>query len=413
MDAEVPLPPQPTADNAPPPVISPWTHVSSLLIFALLLTPLLFLGIGCYQSCSSYSSNLALRTSQAPNSTVMLYLDIFDSGVYTPTGESQVTLPGQAAPAALNLDTLAADGFVAVRLPHAPPSYTVSSLIAGHSPGERGARFNYFAPPTSTVMTSVPVTLTRRAEYEQAINARFPITDGKSHWEVWWLPAGASFPLPDGPFRLENNYPPPVELQFVADFGGGFENDCNGCGYDYVAFDGVSFHGPYAGTLVVNGAASPVLSFGSECTYQTPSIPTSAAVLLAPGEPFTMTFCLENYDGIAHDVNLVSDSQQAWAYTIYTQTVGTPATPVQAGAAPFSLHVPAMQSFWPGMVAIHAVYTPTFAVDASINEALDLTATSLLSPTLSARGVGLGFSNGFDPQNNAGANLYLPLTVKE
>ena len=413
MDAETPVSPQPATHKASPAVVSPWTHVSSLLIFILLLTPLLFLGVGCYPGCSSYSGGLALRTAQAPNNDVMLYLDIFESGVYTPTGESQVTLPEQSAPAALNLDTLAADGYVAVRVPHAPPSYTVSSLVAGHDAGAPGAMFNYYSPPTSTVKSSVPVTLTMRADYEQAINARFPITDGKSHWEVWWLPAGASFPLPDGPFRLDDNYPPPVELQFLANFGGDFSVDCNGCQYEYVVFDGVSFHGPFAGTLVVNSAPSPLAKFGTDCMHQTPPIPSTAAVLLAASEPFTMTYCLENYDSIAHDFDLTGDSQQAWTYSFYTQTVGAPADPVPVGAAPFQVRVPAMANFWPGMVAIHAVYTPTFAGDASVNEALALTATSLVSPTLTTQGVGFGFSNGFDPQSNAGASLYLPLAVKE
>lgn len=73
---------------------------------------------------------------------------------------------------------------------------------------------------------------------------------------------------------------------------------------------------------------------------------------------------------------------------------------------------PGRDPFWPGMVAIHAVYTPIFVADASVSEALTLRATSLVSPTLTTAGAGFGASLAFTP-TNSGETIFLPAIVKQ
>lgn len=379
----------------------------------IMLSPFLLLfGVGCSCISSSYSPNVSLRTTRATDAQLHLFLDLFATGVFTPTEDGRVILDGQTAPAAIDLNELAAKGYVAVRVPHAPPSYVTSTLQAGLAAGAPGARFEYFSPPTSMIPTSVPVTLTRHMALEQSINTRFPITDGASHWEVWWLAEGAQFPIPAGPFRLDDTLSTPLALQFNVDFGGDAAATCHGCSYEYLIFDGATLHGPFAGTVAVDAVdGSAVARFGAECTFQEPPIATLSAALLTPGQPFTFTYCLENYDNQPHTFAIAAHSQQGWGYTFYTQTVGVAAAPALVGSAPFQVRTPGKGQFWPGMLAIHAVFTPTFAADANINEALELRATSLTNPVMTTAGAGFGASLGFTPTNSEQA-LYLPMVAR-
>jgi len=377
--------------------------------FLIMLSPLILLfGTGCICYSSTYPFSVTQRTTQMPDAELGLWLDVFAAGVYTPTADGRVILDGQTTPAAIDLDELAVKGYVAVRVPHASPTYTTSILQAGFSPGAPGARFTYFLPPSSEQPISVPVTLTRHISMEQSINARFPITDGASHWEVWWLAEGGRFPIPAEPFRLDDA----LSLEFKVNFGADTSATCHGCPYEYLIFDGATLHGPFGGTLIVDTPDSTAAArFGSECNHQTPPIPTVAGVLLTPSQPFTLTYCLENYDSSAHTFAITAHSQQAWAYTFYTQTVGTAAAPVRIGEAPFQVKAPGKGQFWPGMIAIHAVFTPTFAAEESINETLVLQATSLVSPTLTAAGAGFGASLSFTPASSEEA-LYLPVIAR-
>lgn len=392
---------------------SPLSRRRYIRNFLILLSPLLLLfGAGCSCISSSYLPSVALRTTQATDAQLFLALDVLTTGVFTPTVDGRVIPDGQTTPAAINLNDLATKGYVAVRVPHAPPTYTMSILQAGIEAGAPGARFTYFSPPSSTLPTSVPVTLTRHIGMEQSINARFPITDGASHWEVWWLAEGGRFPIPDAPFRLDETLSTPLVLEFKVDFGADVATACHGCSYEYLIFDGATLHGPFAGTVAVDTMESTAVArFGADCTHQTPSVPTNFSVLLTPGQPFTFTYCLENYDNHAHTFAIVVHSQQAWEYTFYTQPVGVAATPVRVGGAPFQVLTPGSSEFWPGMIAIHAVFTPTFAADASINEALELRATSLASPDMTTAGAGFGASLAFTPDAPE-ETLYLPVITR-
>jgi len=373
-----------------------------------MFSPLLLLfGTGCFCLSSTYPFRVTQRTTQTPDAELGLWLDVFAAGVYTPTADGRVILDGQTTPAAIDLDELAAKGYVAVRVPHAPPTYTTSILQAGFTPDAPGARITYYLPPSSEQPVSVPVTLTRHISLEQSINTRFPITDGASHWEVWWLAEGGRFPIPAAPFRLEGA----LSLEFKVNFGA--DATCHGCPYEYLIFDGATLHGPFGGTVVVDTLNSAAVArFGSECNHQMPSIPTVAGVLLTPGQPFTLTYCLENYDSRAHTFAIAAHSQRDWAYTFYTQTVGAAAAPVLAGGAPFQVQAPGKGQFWPGMIAVHAVFTPTFDTDASVNESLELHAASLVSPTLTAAGAGFGASLAFTPADAEEA-IYLPVITRQ
>lgn len=387
-----------------------WRYIRNFLI---MLSPLILLfGTGCLCLSSTYPLTypfgVTQRTTQASDAELGLWLDVFTSGVFTPTADGRVILDGQTTPAAIDLDELAAKGYVAVRVPHAPPTYTTSTLQAGFTPGAPGARFTYYLPPSSEQPVSVPVTLTRHISLEQSINARLPITDGASHWEVWWLAEGGRFPIPTAPFRLDGG----LSLEFKVNFGADAAAACHGCPYEYLIFDGATLHGPFGGTVVVDTPNSAAAArFGTECTHQTPSIPTVAGVLLTPGQPYALTYCLENHDSRAHPFAIAAHSQQAWEYTFYTQTVGAAAAAVLAGGAPFQVVAPGKSQFWPGMIAVHAVFTPTFAVDESINESLELRATSLISPTLTAAGAGFGASLAFTPAASE-KSLYLPVIAR-
>jgi hypothetical protein len=396
-----PISPLPRSEEVP---ASPRLRRRYARNFLIMLSPLILLfGTGCFCLSSTYPFSVTQRIIQTPDAELGLWLDVFAAGVYTPTADGRVILDGQTTPAAIDLDELAVKGYVAVRVPHAPPTYTTSILQAGFTPGAPGARFTYFLPPSSEQPVSVPVTLTRHISLEQSINTRFPITDGASHWEVWWLAEGGRFPIPAEPFRLDGA----LSLEFKVNFGADSAATCHGCPYEYLIFDGATLHGPFGGTVIVDTPTSTAaVRFGSECNHQTPSIPTVAGVLLTPSQPFTLTYCLENYDNRAHTFAITANSEQAWAYTFYTQTVG--AAPVRVGDAPFQVRASGKGQFFPGMIAIHAVFTPTFAVDANINESLELRATSLESPAMTTTGAAFGASPGFTPAAPEEA-LYLPI----
>ena len=417
------LHPSTSSPPAPPPTLR--THFVSFGLFLFLLTPLLLFGSGCPScNCSPFGSGggageyglVAVRSADVGEAS--LFLDLLATGVYTPTGNGQIIAEGETEPAAVDLNLLAAEGYVGVRVPHAPPTYTVSTIMAGMTPGASGAQFRYFAPPTNTIATSVPVTLTRRPELESALNARFPITDGHSHWEVWWLPAGAPLPLPDGPFRLVDEFPASFSFEFQADFGDGAVDSCSGCPYQYVVFDGASLLGPFDGTIAYSDdQGRPLAIFGTHCTHYPPNVDMVNSVLLAPSQPYTFTFCLENYDTLTQTFAVDITSEQSWAYTFYTQAVadfGGQAPPaVLVGPAPFQVQAPGAAEFDPGMLIIHAIGAPTFTVGASIRETLQVGAQSTLSPTLRADTAAVGFSMQFDPQLSADRKTYLPTIAKE
>ena len=417
------LHPSTPSPSAPPPTLR--THFVSFGLFLFLLTPLLLFGSGCPGcNCSPFPSSGSASTTglvavRAANvGEASLFLDVLATGVLTPTGDGHIIADGETEPAAVDLNLLAAEGYVGVRVPHAPPTYTVSTIMAGMSPGAPGAHFRYFSPPTNPIATTVPVTLTRRPELEPALNARFPITDGRSHWEVWWLPDGAALPLPDGPFRLVNEFPAPFSFEFQADFGEEAVDSCSGCPFQYVVFDGATLLGPFDGAVVYgNDQGRPLALFGTHCTHFPPDAVMINSVLLAPSQPYTFTFCLENYDTFTQTFAVDITSEQSWAYTFHTQAVvdfggqAPPAVPV--GSAPFQVQVSGATEFDPGMLVIHAVGAPTFTVGASIRETLQVGAQSTLSPTMRADTAAVGFSMQFDPQLNAERKTYLPTITKE
>jgi hypothetical protein len=141
----------------------------------------------------------------------------------------------------------------------------------------------------------------------------------------------------------------------------------------------------------------------------------TSSVLLAPGRPYTYTFCLENYDTIGHTFTVEAASEQGWAYTYYTQTVapfGQVAPPVLVGPGPFQVNAPPSGEFDPGMLLIYAAATPDFPAGTGVRELLQISAQSNFSPTVQANAVAAGFSSAFDPQD-AERKTYLPAITKQ
>ncbi len=349
---------------------------------------------------------------------VNMWVELGETGVFTPTitadGTTLQTSDGQIIP---YLDELIEQGYVAVRVPHAPPTYTLSSLIPGIWDPD-AMTFSYYSPPSTTTLTTVAVSVIRRTDLEALVNTEYPIDDNQSHWEVWWLPQGEEFPIPNQPFRLDaDSWPPPLALRFQIDFGSGSNAlDCAGCPVEMLGYNGYTFIGPYStdlryGLLTI---PDPPVSFGVHCAYaDTPSNPT-AVQYIAPSVPFTHTYCLENWDSVARTFTIDTSSSQGWDYTYYYQSTEAGSVPVPVPDAPFTVTVgPPPDEFTPGLLGIIAVHTPNIAASDTMREALDITATSVINSSVAAQSASFALAPGYELDEGSGnAKIYLPLVVK-
>jgi hypothetical protein len=377
-------------------------------------------------SLSSLDAEALSIKATAQGQIADMWLEIGDTGVFTPTttkgGTVVRTDDGQTIS---YLDDLATQGYLAIRVPHAPPTYTVSSLVPGILPWEPNpVTFSYYAPPSATEPTTVAVTITRRSDLEAIVEGQYPIADGQSHWEVWWLPAGETFPIPDGPFRLEADptWPDryPLEVRFQIDFGAGSSaRDCAGCPVEVLAYNGYLFAGPYPFTLRYGDSTirEPLASFGVHCAYD-PDAPVYPTIMqyITPTVPFTHAYCLENWDTVARTFSIDAASSQGWDYAYYWQEIQLGAIPQPAGDPPFTVEVGPVPSDWePGILGLVAVYTPTITVNDTLRETLHMTATSVVSPEVKASSLSVALAPGYTLNEVPGYpyQFYLPLVLRD
>ncbi|MBU0510921.1 MAG: hypothetical protein KKD28_08915 [Chloroflexi bacterium] len=357
---------------------------------------------------------------EAHGQSVDVWLEFGETDVFTPTttasGITLQTGDGQTIP---YLDELAEKGYLAIRVPHAPPTYTLSSLLPGIPPGEPDAMtFSYYSPPSTTTLTTVAVSVTRRVDLEQIVNVQYPIANNQSHWEVWWLPQGEQFPFPDQPFRLDaDSWPPSLGLRFRIDFGSEASAlDCAGCPVEVLGYNGYLFAGPYSYALRYGNLTipDPQASFGVHCAYEDTPLNPTAVQYITPTVPFTHTYCLENWDTVTHTFTITTSSSQGWDYTYYYQSTESDSVPVPVPNVPFTITVGPPPNQWtPGLLGIIAVHAPNIAVTDTMRETLHITATSVISPSVWAYSGSFCLAPSYQlNEGGGGFRLYLPLVVR-
>jgi len=397
-----------------------------LLIFAFLL---LVTGLACTISFLGWSedslrhirggpadmnmSSSATFEATAQGQYMGLWIELSGAGVYTPTtmarGVSLSTSQGEIPPF---LDELASKGYLAIRVPHAPPTYTASSLVPGIPPWDPNAvLFSYYSPPSTTTLTIVPISVTRRTEYESLVNDRFPITDGQSHWEVWWLPKGEKFPIPNQPFRLDENGWS-LALSFRIDFVDSAAFACAGCPIDVLLYNGYIFIGPYETAIRYTNRSAPhepLLAFGAHCSDDKPS--STLWQYITPTKPFTHVLCLENWDTVTRTFTISATSSQGWEYAYYYRTTTTGAKPIPTSGIPFTVTVGPSSDFWgPGSLWLLAVHTPTIVITDTMRETFHIMATSVTSPNVRANTISFAAAPGYQLDEGR-FKIYLPLVV--
>ncbi len=327
-----------------------------------------------------------------------VYEDIGASGSFTPTGSlmQQTFGIGPFSAAGIDVSTLEQRGFMAIRVPHVPPTYTTSSIVLMR------INFLYHLPPTATIATSVPITFTHRNEYLPQVNAQFPITDGKSHWEVWWLPSGGTFPIPTQPFRLDVN-DRPLQVFYFLDFGAGSRaRACANCPLEYELYNGFVFIGHTRRMFVQDtGVTGNPLALFGQCGSNTLTLP------MTPTVPFTHTHCLTNFDTLTRTFNLQFASSQNWPYIYYTQKTNPGAQPVLLAGNQVTV---GPGTFGSG-VMIHAVLTPTITLSDRMRETFIITATSTISASVQASAESYVLAPAYE-LNEGQRKLFLPLVVK-
>ncbi|MBN1956215.1 MAG: hypothetical protein JW900_14380 [Anaerolineae bacterium] len=348
-----------------------------------------------------------------------MWLEIGDTGVFTPTtGPGGETVVETGDGYVVNfLDTLATQGYVAIRMPHVP-SGPESQLLPGNPYEPDAVRFSYYSPPTSAIRTTVAITVERRSDLEAIVENLYP-SDSDSHWEVWWLPAGEEFPLPDQPFRLQaDDWPPPLAMAFQIDFGAGAEAaDCAGCPVEVLVYNGYVFIGPFPFELRYGDPAlrDPLVAFGPHCGYESEALVGTIGQYITPTVPFTHIHCLENWDGVTRTFTVETASSQGWDYAYYARKVFFGAPLIPLGDLPFTVTVNPHGDYSPGCLGILAVYTPTIAVTDTLRETFSITATSTVSPEVEARSVSVALAPGYTPEESLpqpGHFIYLPLVQR-
>ncbi len=422
------LPPDTSAhspEGQPRRWLGTWLQVVvGLLLISVVMVSIL--GAQCSSLCEAYppspSSSHAMRqravVDQSNPQTLNVWLDVMVSGVFSPALTSQpaalVSLQNgdQVQGVPPYLDELAQKGYVAIRVPHAPPDYKESSLVPG-IPGAstEAIEFSYFMPPDAAARTTVPVAIKRMTAYETTVNQRYP-PDGHSHWEVWWIDDD-KFPVPSDTFRLKKGYPEAVEVMFRIDFGAGANAlACAGCPVDLLFYNGYTFIGPFRTPLIIEWwtpppSGNPHVAFDTRCED------ASRVQYISPTVPFSHTHWLGNFDLVARTFTVRADSSQGWAYRYYYGRAGQVLT--QAPGNPFSLTLgPGTSDGWPDCMAIVAVFTPTITVSDTLRETLSLSATSVVSPEVQASTASVALAPGYQLDERPGGNrTYLPAVLKQ
>lgn len=349
----------------------------------------------------------------ADESGINVSYDVGVTGVFTPAGAG-----GQAGFSLQEFDTPTVEewesmfnevvekGYMAIRVPHAPPTYTPSIIV---SPT---IEFNYYSPPVTVTRTTVSIPVTRRAEYEAAVNDRFPITDGRSHWEVWWVPDGYEPPIPDEPFRLDGSvWPRPGEMHYRIVLGTHGRN-CAGCTLGYLFYNGYVFLGPFETTIEFwpGIPGNPPVAFDSCFGVSQPT----AMLTISPTVPFTHEHCLINLDAVTHTYTLAWSSSEQWDYTFYTQrnewgAVAVPFAADQVTLAPYN----SVYDERDDEVRILAVFTPTAAITDTMRETFMITATSIVSSDVQATAYSFALTPFYRLDEGLGKHkVYLPLALK-
>jgi hypothetical protein len=390
-----------------------------LLLISVVMVSIL--GAQCQSLCSSETgmqSSGAVRqravVDQANPQTVNVWVDVMASGVFSPALTSPPTAlvsledgdQEQGLPA--YLDDLAQKGYVAIRVPHAPPDYNESSLVPGiSSTSPEAVEFTYYMPPDATDETTIVVPIKRVTAYETIVNQRYPITDGKSHWEVWWIDDD-KFPVPDGTFRLKKGWPEPFEVMFRIDFGAGADATvCAGCPFELLVYNGYTFIGPFHIPLIIEylnppPPGNPLVTFDMQCDE------ASRVQYISPMQRFTHTHWLGNYDLVTRTFTVTADSSQGWAYGYYYGEQGEALS--RADGKPFTVTLgPGSIYGSPECMAIAAVFTPTITVSDTLRETLSLSATSVVSPEVQASTASVALAPGYQLDEEAAGNrTYLP-----
>jgi uncharacterized repeat protein (TIGR01451 family) len=384
-------------------------------IIPLIIVILALNTLGCYElfcwliCCSRYFSSSMEQIADtrqyavSGGGIVHIWHEVGVTGIFTPTGSGGRAgfeiegLDIQAAAIqdwATMFDEVVEKGYLAVRVPHAPPTYTTSAIITP------SVEFSYYSPPATTTMTTVSISVTRRAEYEPAVNARYPITDGQSHWEVWWIPEGYDPPIPDEPFRLEGDeWPVPAAVEYIIDLGDADGRVCNGRHIDYLVYNGYVFIGPFRTTITypTEVPGGPLVEFDHCYGVSKPTI----AQGITPTVPFTHEHCLINLDEIEHTYTLEWTSSENWNYTFYTRANEDGSVPAllvgnQINLEPYDFDISAHDD----EVQILAVLTPPITTDDSMRETLFLTATSVISPDVQAIAYSFAFAPSYQLDEN-------------
>ncbi|MBU1879510.1 MAG: hypothetical protein KJ734_11215, partial [Chloroflexi bacterium] len=265
--------------------------------------------------------------------------------------------------------------------------------------------------------TTVPISVTRRADLEAIVNARFPIADGHSHWEVWWLPPGETFPIPNQPFRLDpEDWPPPLALAFEIDFVDASGLNCAGCPMEVLAYNGYVFVGPYQTALRLLNIEvhTPLVAFGADCGWGTSGLFPTNGQYITPTVPFTHVLCLENWDTVARTFTIDAASSQGWDYAYYYQEADGSGVPVPVAGVPFTVPVSEWGGGLPGGTNLLAVATPPIAITDTMRETLTVNATSTISPEVHASTVSFALAPGYTlDEGGAQYHLYLPLVLRQ
>ncbi len=142
-----------SVDPAPPPPRANLTALrllvyAGLLLLSLATTASFLRPNQCRSLCSTETTTLlsseAIRpraaVDAASSSTLDIWVDVAASGVYSPALKSGLLAldwlrsDDEVEPLPPFLDELAEKGYLAIRVPHAPPTYTTSSLVPGIPP---------------------------------------------------------------------------------------------------------------------------------------------------------------------------------------------------------------------------------------------------------------------------------------
>ena len=395
-------------------------------IIPLIIAILALNTLGCWEvvcwlwACSYCSSwpidQVADGTGQyaASGGGVHVWHEVGVTGVFTPTGS---TGPAGFEVAGFDSDVVAIQdwdamldeavekGYLAIRVPHAPPTYTASMIV---SPT---VEFTYYSPPVTTTKTTISITVTRRDEYSATVNARYPITDGQSHWEVWWTPEGAEPPIPDEPFRFDGDvWPPPGAVEYGIDLGVDGRT-CAGCPLEYLFYNGYVFIGPFRTTIKFWGEVSgnPLATFDQCHEASKPTIMQG----ITPTVPFTHEHCLMNLDALTHTYTLGWSSSENWNYTFYTQTNEVGSVPVPLMGNQVTLG-PGDWSAHEDEVRILAVLTPTITVSDTMRETFFITATSVVSDDVQAVAFSFALAPAYQLDESEGRfKIYLPLVLRD